>query len=227
MSILDIAAIPLAGGQENLRLNVVPDQCPLCHKNVHPKFVIATVYENVAQAVYQCTSLQCERLFIGTYFDSQERFPGRRGFALRNVAPVSPEKASFPKIIADASPSFVEIYDQVIAAESMGLDQMVGIGLRKALEFLVKDYAVTEYPDKAGEIMKATLAQCINNYVSEARIKECAKRAVWLGNDETHYIKKWEDKDLNDLKTLVRLTVIWIESSLLTKQYMDDMADGK
>lgn len=52
-------------------------------------------------------------------------------------------------------------------------------------------------------------------------------RAVWLGNDETHYVRKWEEKDVNDLKLLVRLTVNWIDNVLLTKKYIADMSAGK
>ncbi len=40
---------------------------------------------------------------------------------------------------------------------------------------------------------------------------------------ETHYIRKWEDKDVDDLKLLIRLTVNWIESHILTAQYTKEM----
>ena len=42
--------------------------------------------------------------------------------------------------------------------------------------------------------------QVISRYIDDSNIKNVAKRAVWLGNDETHYIRKWEDKDLSFLK---------------------------
>ena len=54
-------------------------------------------------------------------------------------------------------------------------------------------------------------------------MKECAKRAAWLGNDETHYTRKWEDKDVKDLKLLVHLTVNWIDNVLLTQKYISEM----
>src|SRR5687767_3154472 len=50
-----------------------------------------------------------------------------------------------------------------------------------------------------------------------------AKRATWLGNDATHYYRKWEDKDIHDLKNLIELTVLWIESVELTRQHEEDM----
>jgi hypothetical protein len=67
------------------------------------------------------------------------------------------------------------------------------------------------------------LGKCIDTYINDLNLKECARRAAWLGNDETHYIRKWEDKDVNDLKTLIRLTVNWIENVLLTEEYISSM----
>jgi hypothetical protein len=40
-------------------------------------------------------------------------------------------------------------------------------------------------------------------FVRDTSVELCASRATWLGNDETHYIKKWPDKDLSDLKKLI------------------------
>lgn len=65
----------------------------------------------------------------------------------------------------------------------------------------------------------------INDYVSESRIKSTARRAVWLGNDETHYYRTWEDKDIKDMKILIDLTLHWIESEELTRKYEEDMTD--
>jgi hypothetical protein len=48
-----------------------------------------------------------------------------------------------------------------------------------------------------------------------------------LGNDETHYVRKWEDKDLTDLKTVIELTLHWIEMAEMTDSVMNDMPEGK
>jgi hypothetical protein len=50
-----------------------------------------------------------------------------------------------------------------------------------------------------------------------------AKRAAWLGNDEIHYVRKWEDRDINDLKILIELTCGWVRNNLLTEKYMAEM----
>jgi len=54
-------------------------------------------------------------------------------------------------------------------------------------------------------------------------VKDCVERAVWLGNDETHYVRKWEASDISDLKMLIDLTAHWMTSELLTERYLKDM----
>ena len=51
--------------------------------------------------------------------------------------------------------------------------------------------------------------------------------AVWLGNDETHYLRKWDGKDLKDLESLIQLTCYWIMSDQLTNDAVLDMPEGK
>jgi len=98
------------------------------------------------------------------------------------------------------------------------------VGYRKSLEFLVKDYCILKQPGAAEEIKKTLLGQCIGTWVEDPKVKECAKRAAWLGNDETHYLRKWESKDINDLKILITLTVNWIHNDILTERYMKEMS---
>lgn len=67
----------------------------------------------------------------------------------------------------------------------------------------------------------------IRDHVSDTKVKQVAARAVWLGNDETHYSRKWEDKDLKDLKMLIKLTLHWIEMDELTQEALKSMPTGK
>jgi hypothetical protein len=64
---------------------------------------------------------------------------------------------------------------------------------------------------------------CINDHITNENIKIAAKRASWLGNDETHYERIWVGKDLQDLKKLIDLTVHWIEMEQMTKEAIQDM----
>ena len=213
----------LSGEQEHVTIESVPDFCPLCHTSVLPLILNGIKREmnssDSLRVVFQCPDLRCQELFVGYYAES---YPSNY---LRRVAPIEPLEAQFSEVINEASPTFVEVYNQAIAAESANLSQIVGMGLRKALEFLVKDFAIREHPDQDEDIRKAPLARCIKEYIKDPNVKECAKRAAWLGNDETHYTRRWLDKDLKDLKLLIRLTVNWVENAILTEKYIDDMTD--
>lgn len=221
---VDTVVANLAGSGKNASLDQMPDICPRCHRSVHPKLLPAYFLDGreLCQVTFRCTHLKCQEIFIGTYFHVGDS-GGRLRFKLRSVTPQNCQKSTFPVVIQELSPLFCEIYNQSEEAGSIELDQLVGIGLRKALEFLVKDFAVSEHADKESEIRSSLLGSCITQYVNDANVRECAKRAVWLGNDETHYTRKWETKDVTDLKLLVRLTVNWIENSLLTKKYIAEM----
>ncbi len=50
--------------------------------------------------------------------------------------------------------------------------------------------------------------------------------AFWLGNDETHYLRKWEQHDVDDLVTLIKLTTNWIEIEHLSKSYVEEMPES-
>ena len=101
------------------------------------------------------------------------------------LAPQTPEEAQLPESVVDVSSNFVEIYNQALAAEAFGLDQITGIGLRKALEFLIKDFLINQNPQSADEVKAKMLGKCIDENVTDANIKATAKLATWLGNDET------------------------------------------
>lgn len=176
------------------------------------------------QGVFRCTHSLCSELFIGKYVLAIHGT--RPEYALQSVGPISAKQTTFPESIQNISQTFCEIYAQSEHAEAEELEQLVGIGLRKALEFLVKDFACSENAGKEAEIRAAMLSACIHQYINDANVKECAKRAAWLGNDETHYTRKWESRDVSDLKLLVRLTANWIENSLLTKRYIAEMQAG-
>lgn len=133
------------------------------------------------------------------------------------------------KIIAAISEDYCAIYDEAQEAERNGLGLIAGPGYRKALEFLIKDYLFTIHTDASEKekIQKMLLGNCIATYVRNERIAQTAARAAWLGNDETHYVRKWENKDLEDLKRLIGLTVRWIEMEQMTDAAVKDMPEGK
>lgn len=197
-----------------------PKVCPLCHHHISVDGITGIFNNNTNQAeiLFQCNNHSCKRLFIGTYDNV-------RPAQLINVTPQKMKPVELNDKIQKLSSSFYKIYAQALEAEALGLDEITGVGLRKALEFLIKDYCVYKNPTKEEDIKKTLLMQTINTYMSEAsKLRSVATKAVWLGNDETHYVRKWEDKDISHLKMLIDLTLHWIESELLTDEFEHSMS---
>jgi hypothetical protein len=226
------------GAVHPVRVESAPDVCPLCHVGIDPKFHFAffldndypTVNDNHVQAVLQCPRADCRRIFIAYYIQRnriamQDR--ERPKYQLTGIAPYSYKEEVFPESIRKVSPSFCTIFNEAAHAEGRNLKNIAGPGYRKALEFLLKDFLVAEYPNEAEQIKKEWLGNLIRDKVQDENIKGCAERAAWLGNDESHYLRKWDDKDLSDLRTLIRLCVNWIENHLLTKRYLRSMRPNK
>jgi hypothetical protein len=217
----------------NARIDKEPDTCPICNFGISPKyfdFHVRQEYQainidGIIQSIWACPKQNCNSIFFADYVTMPGNGTGMHH--LRKTYPKTQIGTKWPNEINQVSPQFIKIYNQSEVAENMGLNEIAGIGYRKSLEFLVKDFCISQKSEKAEAIKNSPLAQCIQENIDDKKIKECAKRAAWLGNDETHYTRKWEDKDINDLKALIRLTVHGIEAQLLSENYISEMEDPK
>ncbi len=204
-------------------LDKIPDTCPVCNNGIQPvsfEFYHSGQKGRFVEAIFRCPLESCDRLFVARYAPNPYG-----GFLLSYCFPVIPRDPSHSQEINDISQDFCSIYNQAHRAEALGLKLISGPGYRKALEFLIKDRltALQTSAEAKADIAKLQLGQVINKYVTDTRMKTTAERAAWLGNDETHYVRKWEDKDLQDMKNLIKLTCRWIESELLTIQAVATM----
>jgi hypothetical protein len=180
----------------------------------------------VLQLTFRCPRHKCGALFLAEFEGVRDAY-GSTHYRATRLLPLNPKKPSVPAEVAKISPTFLAIYKQALSANQHGLSDLFGMGLRKALEFLIKDYCIQSHADKKELIKKKFLGAVIKDFVSDPNIKACAERATWLGNDETHYDKRWDTHDVDDLHTLIRLTMNWIQSEALTKKYLEEMQPEK
>lgn len=68
---------------------------------------------------------------------------------LNHSSPVNFKEREFDAKLKKVSPQFVKVYNQALKAEEFSLDEIAGLGYRKALEFLIKDFAIYNNPEKA------------------------------------------------------------------------------
>lgn len=208
----------LQTNNSNYVLLELPRTCPYCHAGYTGKTTSAsslTLDFTIIAASHFCPA--CSRYFFATYYHSSHN----EICTLRSIYPTANFKpTTFSDRLSNISPKFVEVYNQASRAEHEGLNEICGISYRRAEEFLVKDFAKHLYPDKAEEIIKSSLSQCISKYIENSNVKEMAKRTTWLGNDHAHYVSKHPDQDLSDLKALLSLTIKWIDMELETAEYI-------
>lgn len=204
-----------------------PDTCPYCEKSVETNYKAGFLSGGNLTLIFRCPKNDCYKLFNGIYsqlFVANKHNPIE--FFLTSVEPSAPFKDRvFDKIIQEISIDFSDIYNQSLKAEKSGLNHICGMGYRKALEFLIKDYLIEKMPTEKDKIEKKHLGDCVN-MLDDKRIRDVAKRATWLGNDETHYQRRHTDMDINDLKRLIELTVHWILMEKLSEDYVTKLPDS-
>ena len=194
-------------------------ECPFCFSQIEIQPLRGVAWpDNSLQLFLKCK--KCKNCFIG-YLKQDGSI-----YRIKSLSKGNNKSTSFNDVINSTSSMFVQIYGESEFAEQNNLKQICGVGYRKALEFLIKDYLIKKSPAQEADIKKKLLGDCIKDLIDNPKIKEISKRATWLGNDETHYFKKWEGRDLNDLKKLIEITVHFISMELEADNYMEEMKDG-
>lgn len=196
-----------------------PEVCPLCKHAIKPEELGAcTFVTSSGQNMLCITSLckSCYKAFIALY--SYEPYGREYNASLLYVEPTRFKKIDFAPCVENVSPSFTRIYNQAFAAETSGLNELAGMGYRKALEFLIKDYLIHTAPDDADTVKGMELGNCIANKVSNERLRAVASRSAWLGNDQAHYVQRFQDHDIEDLKRFINASVYWISMELTTEE---------
>jgi hypothetical protein len=173
-----------------VNVDATPDRCPICHVAVTPiDWTTGTFAGQFLERLLQCPNNECHRLFIARYRHDNV------AYLFQSCVPAEIKSPVQTNTIKEISKDFCSIYDEAYRAENQNLKLVAGPGYRKALEFLIKDYVISQCPETEADkiasykndVEKMLLARCIATYVKSEQVKEIAKRATWLGNDETHY----------------------------------------
>lgn len=193
--------------------------CPCCKYAISPIRISHLAYDKddstYVSLFEYCNS--CHSAIINTYLITNKVSYESCVSALHSSVPDKFVQKTFEKSINELSPQFTKIYNQSLAAETSELNEIAGLGYRKSLEFLVKDFSIHKNPDDEEEIKKLTLSQCIKKYIDNDQIKILVERSAWIGNDEAHYIRKQTDRDVNDMKEFIKATVYFIGMVLITE----------
>lgn len=210
-----IRTLNMSNYNESTETVSVATICPCCGVSLIPEVPYATLSEDAEDesknrlfVLNYCP--HCNNGFVSrhTYDDSLDIY------MLDSSSQINFFRVDFSKNIQDLSPDFTSIFTDTAHAESLGLTSICGMGYRKALEFLVKDYSISIAPGDKENISKMPLAQCIDKYIANPKLKTLAKASAWLGNDETHYVRKHTTYGLPELKAFITAFVTYVDAEL-------------
>jgi len=208
-----------------------PNICPHCHVVNEPHLKTALPTKNDKKedeliTVWQCSNKKCHRLFAADY-----KRRDSNSFIFNRFLNGLPKGPDWPKPILELKtgikgkaeesiPSnFIKTYLQSLEAENYGLDELAGMGYRKAIEYLVKDWAIQNNPDKIESIQKSWLGAVIKEYYKDD-LKDILERATWLGNDQAHYNRLFEEFDIQVLKELIDLIMVELDREYKKAHYI-------
>ncbi|WP_251935812.1 DUF4145 domain-containing protein [Streptococcus sp. Marseille-Q0941] len=184
-----------------------PSKCPHCGRTMSPLHVgqstsserTSVSEEGRFSVIFRCSFEDCLKYFVIEYINDNYESASTVNYTYR-----PPIKVKLPENIEKVSPVFVEIYSQATVAESEALNQIAGVGYRKAAEFLIKDYVISKNPSDEEHIKSIMLGKVIADYLNDfPKIQALAKSVAWIGNDETHYVRRHDGKDIEDLKKFI------------------------
>lgn len=211
---------------------LMPTECPCCKKTMASDLTPIIAVNNLlpsdaiededddfragsectVTSIYRCTS--CNSLFtIWSKHKAEYNENHELGWScdIQNQYPFDTHVTAFSDEINGLSPEFVSIYNQSELAEAQTLNELCGMGYRRALEFLVDAYIRKIKPNES-IAPNLELSKKINNYIDIPKIKTLAEKSVWLGNDATHIVNKHPDRDVTDMKKFIRAITTMIDA---------------
>lgn len=165
-----------------VRIDKLPNHCPVCHKSISAVYSgrAKSMWKNGSSlnshfdSIFECPSQDCGHLFIAHYERKSSSEDSVNAFlTLVGMSPSVYAQEQFSENIIALSPEFNKIYNQSLHAEQASLSEICGVGYRKALEFLIKDFCISENAPDTEKIKKMPLMQCISAYVEDIKVKDC------------------------------------------------------
>ena len=210
----------------------MPTECPCCNKtmasdltpiiavnNLLPSDFMEDNKENVkvesecdTVSVYRCTS--CNSLFSIWSKHKAEMNENQEivwTCEIQNMYPFNTHITRFSNEISELSPEFISVYKQSELAETQNLDEICGMGYRRALEFLVDAYIRKVKPNEMIDPC-LNLGKKIDKYIDNQKIKILAKKSAWLGNDATHIVNTHPNRAVEDMKKFIKAITTMIDA---------------
>ncbi len=178
----------------------MPKYCPVCGEKQVPQQIKSFLFppkkeKQYGSVCYECSS--CGNYYIVTYDIVRKEKTGFVG----SFCPEIRGPKFYDDVLGELSPRYLTACQQAVNAEFRGDLELAAIGYRSALECVVKDYAIKELDKPHDEVAGKSLFAAIGEYLSEQKeLLNTADVVRLLGNDYTHYERKYPEYDFDLLK---------------------------
>ncbi|WP_436704305.1 hypothetical protein [Lactiplantibacillus plantarum] len=201
----------------NEPLNFIPTECPFCgYSGIQTLLSESDSYKYNSFYDAYVVVTKCEHCKEATAYKIITS--DNKHYARNMIVPISgKEEMNFPDTITKLSPLFTKTYSQANNAEKMNLNQIAGMGYRKALEYLVTDFLLKNDLATETETIKTPLSGLIKK-IPEESIRDLALASTWIGNDETHYYRQNVEYGIEDIKEWIRALINYIEMKASIKR---------
>lgn len=194
---------------DNLELDV-PKVCPHCHKEMLPTIVSKSEITKSGNQKVFALLLRCH--ICSSFYAAEYIYSNRSGNINQTLVPYhySPTvDLDIPSNIKEISENFESIYTQSETAYQLNLKQIAGMGYRKSIEFLIKDFLIFLNPKDTDKILKLTLDNAISQIDNE-KLQNLARMTNYLANDQVHIRTLHPTKDIDDLRDFLKNLVLLI-----------------
>lgn len=189
----------------------IPIVCPNCNASLQPIIKdnrLLTFGENCLLVISYIGNC-CNTPFYASYKYKEAQT------TLLDVYPHL-KSITLPEKIQELSPRFTNLYEQSYTAEQNGHIELAGSGYRNSIEILIKDFAIQKLNAPKDEVCKMSLYDAIGTYLKEVNIETSAADVIRvLGNDYTHYQRKYDDIDFIVVKKYLEIFIQQIDTKLL------------
>ena len=185
----------------NIELEI-ENQCPFCGYFNSPKKISDMYVHNdyLKPMVLIFETSCCNKHFLSLYI-----IENGEAKLIKTYPTGSPDV--FPQTIQELSPNFIKLHTQAKTSENNAHFELASTGYRNALEFLVKDFAIKVLNKSVEEVASKSLYKAIEDYLPNENLIKSADVVRILGNDNTHYLRKYPDIDIFTLKTYLQYFV--------------------
>ncbi|MDO0133310.1 DUF4145 domain-containing protein [Clostridioides difficile] len=151
-------------------------RCPRCGDGIDPIYRINAENDFDLVVVYLCPL--CREMIVVKYMPKLDMSYSDE-WQIAEIYPKGSRIRKFPDSIKEISSRFCNVYKQAESALNNDLDEICGMGFRKALEVLVKDYLTNDNCKKAIEALDKLKQEIdiLDETEKESKIKEIGKNS--------------------------------------------------